>query len=122
MLTLPDEDSGPSRPKSSKKKPKDKAPPPQFDRSGEMPDEAQSDPSKVEKATPAPTASGLAAVDLLSDSGSGTRPTSRFEEYKVDDEDSRQHATEAADVPIQGEIEVVKVKRKKKKDGSKKKT
>ena len=86
-----------------------------------MPEEGQSDPSKVEKPTPSPATSGLAAIDLLSDSGSGTRPTSRFEEYKVDDDDSRQFIPEAADVPVQGEIEVVKVKRKKKKDGSKKK-
>jgi hypothetical protein len=87
-----------------------------------MPDEAQPVASSIERPTLSPAASGLAAVDLLSDSGSGTRPTSRFEEYKEDDDDTRQPIIEAADEPIKGEVEVVKVKRKKKKDGSKKKT
>lgn len=128
MLNLSDETPGPSRPKSSTAKmtkSKAKPAPPQFDRSGEMPDGAdtRSDPkadTPSSSRSPAPTPSSLAGVDLLTDAPI-TRPTSRFDEYKVDDEDSRQTVVEAADEPVKGEIEVVKVKRKKKKEGTKKK-
>ena len=102
------------RPKT-KKKPK--PPPPQFDRSGEMPEDAQPATSLEQ---PEGITKGLAGVDLLSDNAD-SRPTStsKFEEYKADgDEETRR--TDMPDEPVGGEIEVVKVKRKKKKDGSKK--
>jgi hypothetical protein len=107
----------PDKPKS-KKKPK--PPPPQFDRSGEMPeDAAPAQPNQPE----AEITKGLAGIDLLSDNVD-SRPTSttKFEEYKVGDDEPRR--TDIADEPVNvgGEIEVVKVKRKKKKDGSKKRT
>jgi hypothetical protein len=100
----------------SKTKKKAKAPPPHFDRSGEMPDDAVNSAAAPE----APIAKeGLAGVDLLSDEAS-IRPTSKYEEYKADgDEEPRR--TDTPDEPIRGEIEVVKVKRKKKKESSKKK-
>jgi hypothetical protein len=102
----------------SKKKPK--PPPPQFDRSGEMPEDANPDQPNPPEAE---ITKGLAGVDLLSDN-LDTRPmsTSRFEEYKAGDDEPRR--TDIADEPVNvgGEIEVVKVKRKKKKDGSKKRT
>lgn len=104
---------------ATKKKAKEKPPPPQFDRSGEMPegDTAPAHPAPVDSST---SPSGLAGVDLLADAPS-TRPTSRFEEYKVEDGET-QSPREVADEPVKGEIEVVKVKRKKKKDGSKKRS
>lgn len=66
--------------------------------------------------------SGLAGVDLLSDN-TDSRPTStsRFEEYKAGDDEPRRKDFDEP-VNVGGEIEVVKVKRKKKKDGSKKRT
>lgn len=101
---------------SKTKEKKAKAPPPQFDRSGEMPDDAVN--STAAPDVPA-VKGGLAGVDLLSDEAS-TRPTSKYEEYKADgDEEPRR--TDTPDEPIRGEIEVVKVKRKKKKESSKKK-
>jgi hypothetical protein len=48
-----------------------------------------------------------------------SRPTSRFEEYKADGDEEPRRA-DTPDVPVGGEIEVVKVKRKKKKESSKK--
>lgn len=112
-----DQPAEPDKPKS-KKKPK--PPPPQFDRSGEMPeDAAPAQPNQSE----AESTKGLAGIDLLSDTVDG-RPTStsKFEEYKAGDDEPRR--TDIADEPVNvgGEIEVVKVKRKKKKDGSKKRT
>ena len=107
----------PDKPKS-KKKPK--PPPPQFDRSGEMPEDANPDPANQPEAE---IAKGLAGVDLRSDNlDSRPTSTSKFEEYNVGDDEPRR--TDLADEPVNvgGEIEVVKVKRKKKKDGSKKRT
>ena len=97
----------------SKKKPK--PPPPQFDRGGEMPEDAN--PDQPNKAALKPD-EGLAGVDLLSDDAH-SRPTSRFEEYKADGDEEPIRA-DTPDVPVGGEIEVVKVKRKKKKESSKK--
>jgi hypothetical protein len=101
---------------TSKTKKKPKPPPPQFDRSGEMPEDANPNQPPVQ---PEQTiVQGLAGVDLLSDIVD-SRPTSKYEEYNADgDEEPRR--TDMADEPVGGEIEVVKVKRKKKKDGSKK--
>jgi hypothetical protein len=112
-----DQRAEPDKPKS-KKKPKPT--PPQFDRSGEMPEDAAPDqPNQPETEI----TKGLAGIDLLSDN-LDSRPTSttKFEEYKAGDDEPRR--TDIADEPVNvgGEIEVVKVKRKKKKDGSKKRT
>jgi hypothetical protein len=81
-----------------------------------MPDDAAISNEPKETSS---TKQGLAAIDLLTDD-TNTRPTSRYEEYKADgDEEPRR--IEPLDEPVRGEIEVVKVKRKKKKDSSKKK-
>jgi hypothetical protein len=81
-----------------------------------MPEDANpSQPEAVEASAPT---QGLAGVDLLSENTT-SRPISKFEEYKAD-EDEEPRRIEMADEPIRGEIEVVKVKRKKKKEGSKK--
>jgi hypothetical protein len=110
----------PAEPEKPKSKKKPKPPPPQFDRSGEMPEDANPD----QPTQPEPEITkGLAGIDLLSDNVD-SRPTSttKFEEYKAGDDEPRR--TDIADEPVNvgGEIEVVKVKRKKKKDGSKKRT
>ena len=113
-----DQPAEPDKPKS-KKKPK--PPPPQFDRSGEMPEDAAPDQPKQQPE--AEITKGLAGIDLLSDNlDSRPTSTSKFEEYKAGDDEPRR--TDMADEPVNvgGEIEVVKVKRKKKKDGSKKRT
>lgn len=104
-----------------------------FDRTGELPEDARPLRSKPK---PARVVSGLAAVDLLPSSGSTREAsrnssTSRFNEYVVDDDDgeSRPASTgppasegsgkagspEQQDVPAVAEVEVVRVKRKKKK-------
>ncbi len=89
------------------------AKPPEFDRLGEMPDGAQP-PSAANGTTPhqsEPPKAGLAGVDLLGDPPphSRTNSAARFEEYKMDEAD------EKADVaPVGGEVEVVRVRRKKK--------
>ena len=110
----------PAEPEKPKSKKKPKPPPPQFDRSGEMPEDA--DPNRPTQPQ-AEITKGLAGIDLHFDSVD-TRPTStsKFEEYRVGDDEPRR--TDTADEPVNlgGEIEVVKVKRKKKKDGSKKRT
>ncbi|KAK8849458.1 hypothetical protein IAR55_004791 [Kwoniella newhampshirensis] len=115
----------------SKTKSKKKATPPEFDRTGELPEGAAA--AELNKRPPAPsrTASGLAGVDLINSNPVPTRGSStRFEEYKVDENDQVEgekgdetpmDQNEEADVPVSAsqEIEVVKVKRKKK--GEKKK-
>jgi hypothetical protein len=83
-----------------------------------MPADAQP-PSQVPPKESTPKANGLAGVDLLTDTHAASRTsnTGRFEEYKVEGEDEKFHA----DIPAVSEgIEVVKIKRKKKKDGEKK--
>ncbi|WWD20082.1 hypothetical protein CI109_104556 [Kwoniella shandongensis] len=123
-----------SKPKTKSKmksKSKKKAPPPEFDRTGELPEGAAVPRSTT---TPAPalsrTTSGLAGVDLIASNPVSTRgSSSRFEEYKLDENDAgeqrvmRDHNAEA-DVPVSAsqEIEVVKVKRKKKGEKKKKET
>lgn len=86
-----------------------------------MPEGASSPPAAGDGKASTPPVAGLAAIDLLSD-GNSTRPTSRFEEYKVEGEDMAvtPEAAPIGDEPVKGEIEVVKVKRKKKKDSGKK--
>jgi hypothetical protein len=135
----------------SKIKPKSRKPaqPPEFDRSGEMPLDAAPIPSTPASAQTqdgqsrktAEKASGLAAVDL---SQPPTRSSGRFQEYQDGDAEPANEANSAAvdsrDVPTPGreegtgdngqgedvpaaleEVQVVKVKRKKKKEGGKKK-
>ncbi|WVQ96213.1 hypothetical protein IAU59_003317 [Kwoniella sp. CBS 9459] len=121
---------------------KENAPPPEFDRTGELPEGADTTTRTSAVQTPAGpsrTPSGLAAVDLsAAPSSQGITSTSRFEEYRLDEDDrvntsgatstDRQAstsdvrmATAEADVPVATpvEVEVVKVKRKKKGDKKK---
>jgi hypothetical protein len=114
-LTRPDEIVDEPRKAKAKSKQKPKPPPPQFDRSGEMPEDAN--PDQPGKAPTKPT-KGLAGVDLLSDDVD-SRSISRFVEYKANGDEEPRRA-DTPDVPVGGEIEVVKVKRKKKKELSKK--
>lgn len=118
-LTIADQEAPPAKRKTATRTTaKEKPGPPQFDRSGEMPEGGSDEmPDRLTE-----QATGLAGVDLLSDERS-SRPTSRFEEYRVEGEEPNPvQQPSAADEPVKGEIEVVKVKRKKKKDGSKKRS
>ena len=104
--------------KSRKKTTKKPKPPSDLDRSGEMPEDAKAPTLPDTVDTPAKT-NGLAGVDLLSEapSASRTSSTGRFQEYKVEGDEEKLNA----DTPAGSEgIEVVRVKRKKKKDGEKK--
>jgi hypothetical protein len=86
-----------------------------------MPEDA--DPSQSAQPETA-ISKGLAGVDLHADNvDSRPTSTSKFEEYNAGDDDEPRRI-EMADEPVNvgGEIEVVKVKRKKKKDSSKKRT
>ncbi|ORY34975.1 armadillo-type protein [Naematelia encephala] len=102
--------------KSSRKK-ADLPPSPQIDR-GELPEGA----STVLSSRPPNTdrvLSGLAAVDL--NDASCTHSASRFEEYQLDDEKDGEQELRVGDLPTPvGEIQVVRVKRKKKTTGKKK--
>jgi hypothetical protein len=82
--------------------------------SGEMPEGAQ--PPSQPHIIPPPS-NGLAAVDLL-DTTPSTRAASnsRFEEYKVD-ENGLDEKVEGDIAVSMGELEIVKVKRKKKRAG-----
>jgi len=83
-----------------------------------MPADAQQPTQAISKEG-SPKSNGLAGVDLLSGgpTASRTSSTGRFEEYKVEGEEVKFNA----DTPAVSEgIEVVKVKRKKRKDGEKK--
>ena len=83
-----------------------------------MPDGANSLPSKESGSKEIAIKQGLAKVDLLSDSERTSRQnsTARFEEYKLDE--AEEHDDLAS---MNGEVEVVRVRRKKKagKDGKK---
>ena len=97
-----------SKPLKASIRPGLEAPPPDFDRSGEMPDGISfSTPLPKELPSGLPPRAGLAAVDLLRDPPPTSRSSSmaRYEEYKVD---------EADEMPIGGDVEVVRVRRKKK--------
>jgi hypothetical protein len=94
----------------AKGKSRSQALPPDLDRSGEMPDGAE--PTSAPSQPPDAIAKkGLAAVDLLdTTNGSKTVNSSRFEEYKMDEKEEVQ-----GDIPAAvGDVEVVRVKRKKK--------
>ncbi|ADV22388.1 AP-3 complex subunit delta-1 [Cryptococcus gattii E566] len=132
---LPD----PSSRSKSKLKQKKKAPP-EFDRTGELPEgvfasQIPTPPSRLrQSASRMNSTTGLAAVDL-STSGSLSKPISRssshFEEYKLDEEEGLSGETSQVsiernggeDVPVASvpEVQVVKVKRKKKPGEKKKK-
>ncbi|KIR56492.1 AP-3 complex subunit delta-1 [Cryptococcus gattii Ru294] len=132
---LPD----PSSRSKSKLKQKKKAPP-EFDRTGELPEgvfasQISTPPSRLrQSASRMNSTTGLAAVDL-STSGSLSKPISRssshFEEYKLDEEEGLSGETSQVsvernggeDVPVASvpEVQVVKVKRKKKPGEKKKK-
>lgn len=63
-----------------------------------------------------PVQEGLAAVDLSSAANGASRSSSRFEEYKVDGEEEMSMGTPTVE---NSGVEVVRVKRKKKKEGGK---
>lgn len=68
---------------------------------------------------------GLAAVDLSEPGTPSSLSQSRYEEYKLDEKDEGRpyvvgDGMQEADMPAQGEVEVVRVKRKKKKAVGKK--
>lgn len=96
----------------SKASQKSKPAPPEIDRSGELSEGAmpqtQPHPAKPEISG---VSSGLAAVDLSAPAASRTNSSSRFD-YVVDEEEKR---VEQVDTPLVGDVEVVRVKRKKKK-------
>ncbi|WWC65615.1 uncharacterized protein I303_108235 [Kwoniella dejecticola CBS 10117] len=131
--------SGKSKKGKGKEKEKIKAPPPVFDRQGELPEGSTSDHQIKAKEKPdlRRSNSGLAAIDLTT-SGQRTPKSiapGRYEEYKVDDdlperiiapklgadEVSQQKHNDDLPVASPGQIEVVKVKRKKKGETKKKK-
>ncbi|KAK4685786.1 hypothetical protein P7C73_g4354, partial [Tremellales sp. Uapishka_1] len=87
--------------KSKIKTQKEPAPPPVFDKTGEMPEDAFVLPTPVRQLSPPPQNNGLASVDLLS-GPEPPRSTSAFEEYKLDEKD------EAVTPPAGGEVEVVR--------------
>ena len=90
--------------------------PPGLDRTGEMPHQSRSPAlPNVSNGHSTPITTDLAAVDL-SDHRELSRPSSggRYEEYKVDEEDEKG----IVDEPVK-DVEVVRVRRKKK-DGDKK--
>jgi len=106
-------------PRSRKKSAKKPKPPADLDRSGEMPADARR-PAEAVPEEVVTKSGGLAGVDLLADgpTSSRTSSTGRFQEYKVEGEEEKLNV----DTPAVSEgIEVVRVKRKKKKDGEKKK-
>ncbi|KAI9632944.1 putative delta adaptin-like subunit of the clathrin associated protein complex [Dioszegia hungarica] len=129
--------SGRSKSSKTKAKIKAKAPPPDFDRMGEMPEGVPA--SAIPTAKGANGAEkekkGLAGVDLLGaeseptrrggGAGAGAGMSGRFEEYDLDREDIAIRGKDEAektgsgddgDVPAEsGDIQVIKVKRKKKK-------
>ncbi|WVF68678.1 hypothetical protein IAT40_003450 [Kwoniella sp. CBS 6097] len=131
--------------KSKSNSKKEKAAPPIFDRTGELPEGADVPSTSRASASQTPagpsrTASGLAAVDLSAPPASdraGASAASRFEEYRLDEDDRAtarttdlvagertSHVGEGeinVDVPVATpvEVEVVKVKRKKKGDRKK---
>ena len=88
---------------------------PDFDRTGEMPD--QSWPPASANGSITPITTGLAAVDLSETHETSRSKSSnggRYEEYKVDGEDEKG----IVDEPVK-DVEVVRVRRKKR-DGEKK--
>jgi hypothetical protein len=111
--------------KSSRSKGKGEKPRPvDFDRAGEMPADAPMEPP-AQAVEEAEHPKGLAGVDLLDGSSHSSRPSSRFEEYKVDEEEEGGHRAtpQSVDTPAVSAaegVEVIKVKRKKRKDGEKK--
>ncbi|KIR60192.1 AP-3 complex subunit delta-1 [Cryptococcus bacillisporus CA1873] len=131
---LPDPSRSKSKPKQKKRAP------PEFDRTGELPEgvsasQIPTPPSRLrQSASRMNSTTGLAAVDL-STSDSLSKPISRssshFEEYKLDEEEGLSGATSQVsiernggeDVPVVSvpEVQVVKVKRKKKPGEKKKK-
>lgn len=100
-------------------RPAPEAAPPEFDRSGEMPDGAPGPSISQSTLQPESARAGLAGVDLLGDPPptSRTNSSARYEEYKVDEADEKVDLA-----PVGGEVEVVRVRRKKKggKEGRKK--
>ncbi|KAK1923811.1 armadillo-type protein [Papiliotrema laurentii] len=125
-LDLPvDDDSSVKVEKSSRSKGKGEKPRPvDFDRAGEMPADAPMEPP-AQAVEEAEHPKGLAGVDLLNGSSHSSRPSSRFEEYKVDEEEEGGHRAtpQSVDTPAVSAaegVEVIKVKRKKRKDGEKK--
>ncbi|WVW86640.1 hypothetical protein I302_108693 [Kwoniella bestiolae CBS 10118] len=106
--------------KSKIKPKKEKAPPPEFDRTGELPEGFSTNTAQPTKTDGNDkTAEGLSGIDL----SSGTAmSSSRFEEYRVDEEPSAAQIARNDDMPATptDEIEVVKVRRKKKGDKKKK--
>ncbi|OWT39265.1 AP-3 complex subunit delta-1 [Cryptococcus neoformans Bt1] len=135
---LPHDTTDPSSRSKPKSRQKKKAPP-EFDRTGELPEGVSALQIRTPSSRLSPSASrmnsttGLAAMDL-SASGSMNKPvsrsSSRFEEYKLDEEEGLSNAMSQVgferngeeDVPVASvpEVQVVKVKRKKK-TGEKKK-
>ncbi|WRT69440.1 uncharacterized protein IL334_006426 [Kwoniella shivajii] len=112
-----------SKIKGKTKSKKNPAPPPEFDRTGELPEGTILPPPDTLKSNQLErtASSGLAAVDLSS-SFSSIRGSGRFEEYNVGDDEEKEAKIDDRDIPITAtsEIEVVKVKRKKKGDKKKK--
>lgn len=115
------------------KKPRDPSPPPpEIDRTGEMPE--GSEPMPKAKHTPAAKKSkkgpdGLKGIefgvdDRSTDTSDAQRPQAHFEEYREDEVDDPSPKADVVALAT-SEVQVVRVKKKKKKataDGSKKKS
>ncbi|OCF61731.1 AP-3 complex subunit delta-1 [Kwoniella mangroviensis CBS 10435] len=113
-----------SKNRNKEKQKKEKASPPEFDRTGELPEGSTStnvqQNSEKENDNVDQASEGLAGIDLTSNTSTSNRgSSSRFEEYKEADEDESRRNDDLAATPT-AEIEVVKVKRKKKGDKKKK--